>query len=223
MNELDQLMPGEILRDSFAAAIYEICRREPCAHVLEIGSANGDGSTEAFVAGLSENPRHPQLYCLEVSEARLLALRQRYRPCNFLRALHVSSVALDKFPNAEQVTHFYNTTRTHLNLYPLERVLGWLERDRQYLIDHPAINLDGIELLKREPGVEAFDVVLIDGSEFAGEADLNAAYGAGVVMLDDINAHKNWRNFHRLKNDAAYQVFDCDWNLRNGYAIFKKR
>ncbi|MBA3915407.1 MAG: hypothetical protein H0X25_16445, partial [Acidobacteriales bacterium] len=60
-------------------------------------------------------------------------------------------------------------------------------------------------------------------SEFSGESELEAVYGAGIIALDDVNAYKNANNYARLKDDAQYQLLMENLRLRNGYAIFQKR
>jgi hypothetical protein len=41
------------------------------------------------------------------------------------------------------------------------------------------------------------------------------------VLLDDVVAHKNFANYHRLRADPPYRLREEDLRLRNGYAIFE--
>ena len=65
-------------------------------------------------------------------------------------------------------------------------------------------------------------MVLIDGSEFTGKAEMNQVYGARWILLDDICVFKNFENYNRLKNDANYTLYRENLHVRNGYAIFKR-
>jgi hypothetical protein len=61
-SELNRLIPPEIKNDEFYTAIHKIAREEDIKTILEIGSSSGEGSTEAFVIGLRENPNKPILF-----------------------------------------------------------------------------------------------------------------------------------------------------------------
>ena len=220
-SELDQVIPPEIKDDEFYHVIQKLAEEEAVRTVLEIGSSAGGGSTEAFVKGLGRNGNHPRLFCMEVSKPRFDALRERYAEQTFVRCYHVSSIPIAQFPSEETVTEFYRTTRTGLNNYPLERVIGWLYQDIDYILA-AGVPQDGIERIKRENQITTFDMVLIDGSEFTGEAELEQVYGAKLILLDDINGFKNYRNRQRLFADPTYSLVCENWGVRNGYAVFRK-
>jgi len=220
-SELDCLIPPEIKNDEFYAAIQQIARQESIQTVLEIGSSSGGGSTEAFVSGLQENPNKPTLFCMEVSKPRFTELQEKYKNYSFVKCYNISSVSLEQFPDEDEVIKFYNTEQTALNNYPLDRVLGWLRQDIEYL-RNIGVNENGIKKIKRENKIEFFDVVLIDGSEFTGNAELKQVYGASIIFLDDINTFKNFNNHQRLLIDKSYKLLAQNNAVRNGYSIFKK-
>ncbi|MBN2809604.1 MAG: glycosyltransferase [Deltaproteobacteria bacterium] len=220
-SELELLIPPEIKDDEFYHLIIELSKREHVTTVLEIGSSAGGGSTEAFVMGLRDNPNKPELYCLEISAPRFVKLRQRYTDETFVKCYNVSSVPTSVFPSDDDVVDFYRDNSTALNRYSIETVLGWLRQDVEY-IKKAGVSEEGIELIKKENNIEVFDMVLIDGSEFTGTAELNRVYGAGLILLDDVNSYKNFNNFIRLGNDPQYEMIHCNTKLRNGYAIFKR-
>jgi hypothetical protein len=222
-SQLNQLISAEVINDAFYNHIYDISRSQPCKHVLEIGSSGGGGSTGAFVKGLRENPARPNLYCMEVSQRRFEKLKEVYRDDTFVKCYNFSSVSVSRFPSRREVEDFYNSVPTNLNKFPLKEVLRWLHQDIGYLKDWPAANIDGILRIKEECKITEFDVVLIDGSEFTGSAEMDVIYGASIMMLDDINGFKNHSNYLRLKHDSNYSLFIEDWKLRNGYAIFKRK
>jgi glycosyltransferase involved in cell wall biosynthesis len=118
------------------------------------------------------------------------------------------------------VTLFYSTVPTNLNHYPLQTVLCWLQEDLRY-IRESGVAQGGIASIKADYSIDYFDLVLIDGSEFTGEAELEEVIGARWIVLDDINAYKNYKNYHRLAADPAYHLVAENWNLRNGYALFR--
>ncbi|MBP0034491.1 MAG: FkbM family methyltransferase, partial [Roseofilum sp. Belize BBD 4] len=216
---LERLIPPEIKNDELYQAIQTISREADLKTVLEIGSSSGSGSTEAFVTGLMENPQTPDLYCMEVSQSRFDALQKRYENYPFVHCYNVSSVALEQFPTEEEIREFYQTQQTYLNLYPLEQVLEWWKADTEYL-KTSEVDTNGIRKIKTEKNIDIFDLVLIDGSEFTGIAELEEIYGAKIIILDDINTFKNYQNYTQLLNDLKYTLLQENKRLRNGYAIF---
>ena len=91
-NALGKLIPAEIKGDEFYTQIQALARQADIHTVLEIGSSSGEGSTEAFVTGLRDNPNRPTLFCMEVSKPRFEALRRRYAADSFVKCYNVSSV-----------------------------------------------------------------------------------------------------------------------------------
>lgn len=219
-SELNYLIAPEIKNDEFYAAIQKIAREEDIKTVLEIGSSSGEGSTEAFVTGLRSNPHQPKLFCMEVSKTRFVALQQRYKDDSFVKCYNVSSVPINAFPKEKEVIDFYNKNQTNLNFFPLERILGWLQQDIEY-VKYSGVSANGIQKIKEENNIVTFDLVLIDGSEFTGIAELDEVYGAKYICLDDINTFKNYKNHQRLKADKNYSKIYHNDNVRNGYSIFK--
>ena len=218
---LNQLIPPEIKNDEFYAAIQRIAREEDIKTVLEIGSSSGEGSTEAFVTGMRQNPNKPLLFCMEVSQARFAELKNRYKNDSFVKCYNASSVTLENFPNEKEVIEFYNNNQTNLNFYKLERILDWLRQDIEY-VDKSGVSDNGIENIKQENKIDFFDLVLIDGSEFTGIAELNEVYGAKFICLDDIKTFKNYKNHQKLLTDPNYVVLAQSNSVRNGYSIFKR-
>lgn len=219
-SSLNRLILPEIKGDEFYAAIQKIAREENIKTVLEIGSSSGEGSTEAFVMGLQNNPNNPILFCMEVSKSRFAELQKKYANDDFVKCYNTSSISLEKFPQENEVVTFYNTIQTGLNLYPLEQVLNWLHQDIEY-VKQSGVADEGIKKIKKENNIDIFDVVLIDGSEFTGSIELDEVYGAKFILLDDINTFKNYGNYYKLIADFNYILTAQNPKLRNGYAIFK--
>jgi hypothetical protein len=221
-SELNNIIPPEIAGDSFHAAISWLSEHEDLHTVLEIGSSAGGGSTTAFVDGLRRNPNRPILYCMELSMPRFEQLRRAYAGLDFVRCYNASSVSAEKFPTEKQVTAFYSSRRSPLNRWPLERVLGWLRQDIDYVAKSGAPQ-NGIQLIKAERAIDSFDMVLIDGSEFTGAAELEEIYGATIICLDDTQTFKNFCSRFRLTGDQAYELIIDDSSLRNGFSVFCRR
>lgn len=218
---LDRLIPPEIKNDAFYADIQHLAAEKGLRHILEIGSSSGAGSTSAFVAGILQGGGQATLHCMEISRTRFEKLQASYQNTKQVICHQTSSVPLDGFPSEDEIKKFYRQTDTALNHYPLERVLGWLRQDKDY-VQRTGICQNGIERIKQAYGIETFDLVLIDGSEFTGRAELDQVYGARIILLDDINSYKNHHNYHKLKQDPAYCLEKENWRLRNGYAVFRR-
>jgi glycosyltransferase involved in cell wall biosynthesis len=222
ITQLEQIIPAEIKNDALYLLIRDLAATESLRHVLEIGSSAGGGSTEAFVAGLSVNPGSPKLFCIEVSRPRFEVLRSTYADRPFVHCYNMSSVRTDEFPDAAAVEAFYNSTPTALNRYPLQQVLEWRERDIAYVRD-ANVPAGAIEHIKAEHGIDAFDLVLIDGSEFTGEVELEKVIGARIILLDDSNCYKCHAARRKLLAHPDYECFADDPCLRNGYSAFRRR
>ncbi|MCE1226831.1 MAG: glycosyltransferase family 4 protein [Geobacteraceae bacterium] len=221
-NPLDDIIPPEIRNDEFYELLKSVTAREPLLTVLEIGASSGEGSTAALVSGLKINAGRPRLFCLEASRQRFAQLEKRYAGEPFVHCFNASSVGLDGFPSEAQLSDFYLTKRTNLNHYPLELVKEWLRNDIGYISSN-AIPINGIASIKSDFGIDCFDLVLIDGSEFTGAAELDQVIGAEWIALDDINAYKNNESYYRLMADPDYLLVAENWQLRNGYALFRRR
>ncbi|MEM9542770.1 MAG: hypothetical protein AAGA60_25165 [Cyanobacteria bacterium P01_E01_bin.42] len=210
---------ADIKDDELYDAIQSIARDEPIRTLLEIGSFTGQGSTEAFVKGLLENPYQPHLFCIEAVDNLFFELEKRYRDYPQVHCYHASTVAVEDFPSPETVRAFYENHPQTLKQPSVEIILEWLEQDRNYLASND-ITPHIIPRIQQEYQIERFDVVLIDGSEFTGAIELEQVYGANIIILDDINTLKNYYSYHRLIDDPAYVQTGYNLILRNGYAIF---
>jgi len=221
-SQAEQIIPPEIKNDEFYDLINRLAREADIKTVLEIGSSSGEGSTEAFVKGLRDNPNNPTLFCLEVSKSRFAKLEKTYRDEEFVKPYNTSSVALNRFPTKTEVVDFYENHPTRLNQYSLDLVLSWLEQDKKYVQDSQ-VSEDGIKRIIKDNRIDFFDLVLIDGSEFTGWQELQDVLGAKFILLDDINAFKNYRSHQQLLSNRSYELIWENQRLRNGFSIFKKK
>jgi len=221
-SKLDLIIAPEIIENEFYEAIRNLARAADITTVLVIGSSSGEGSIKSWVKGLKENPRKPNLFCMEVSHARCDALASRWKNEGFVEAFLGSSVKLSNFPSSSDVEKFYHTVQGPLNQYPLEEVLGWLKAEIDYL-EREAVPTGLINEIKKVKDLTFFDAVLIDGSEFTGSAELDDVYGAKYILLDDTQTYKCHDAHHRLLVDPGYELIAENPNLRNGYSIFRKK
>jgi glycosyltransferase involved in cell wall biosynthesis len=195
---------------------------EPLKWVLEIGSSSGEGSTQAFVDGLSRNQGTPTLFCIEISKPRFRKLRKTYENFSFVKCYNGSSVGIDEFPSVEAVQSFYNEVDTGLRKFPLSMVLDWRRQDIEYL-RRADVETGIIEKIKADHGIETFDMVLIDGSEFTGRVEYEKVKGAKLILLDDTNTFKCYEVRQALLNDSMYDLIEDEQALRNGYSVFRRR
>lgn len=221
-SELNRVIAPEIKADAFYDIIKHLAATETLAAVLEIGSSSGGGSTEAFVAGLLQNPGSPKLFCIEVSKPRFQQLQETYRPHPFVHCYNRSTVTANQFPTPEAVATFYHEVPSGLRKFPLPMVLDWLRQDIQY-VRESGVNAGAIEQIRADYGIDTFDMVLIDGSEFTGEVEYAQVKGAKLILLDDTNTFKCYKVRQNLLNDPMYDLIADDQELRNGYSVFRRR
>ena len=221
-SQLNSLIDPEIKDDELYNIIQKLSATSNIKNILEIGSSSGGGSTEAFVKGIQDNPCKPSLYCMEVSQVRFKQLQQTYSYNSFVKCYNLSSIAVESFPSKSEVTEFYNKNKTNLNKYPLDEVLRWLDQDIEY-VKNSGVSGNGIKKIKEANNIDYFDLVLIDGSEFTGNVELDEVYGAKIIILDDANSFKNHESHQRLLKDEDYILVRQNFTLRNGYSIFKRK
>jgi hypothetical protein len=219
--KLDDLIPAEITDDPFAQLIEDVASTAGVHEIIEIGSSAGEGSTAAFVRGALRNPVLPRLHCIEVSVERHAALVKRWSGQSFVHCYNVSSIPVERFPSASEVEDFYRHVPSRLRDFDLETVLGWLQQDVDYLRDY-GLSSPGIRDIRARHGIDTFDAVLIDGSEFTGSAEFDEVYGARFLLLDDTETFKNWANTRRLESDRNYRLVRADPSVRNGFAVFER-
>jgi len=193
--------------------------------ILEIGSANGLGSTTAFTKGVYElyslgNNCFPQMVCLEIFEDRYKELRKNTEPYRWITPIQASSIKVGEGYSDVDIDSFIRAhpDMTISKLYA-DMVHDWRKKELCYILENN-IRQDGIGQAKEQLG--DIDMVFIDGSPFTGEAELEKVYGAGCIILDDIIDIKNYKNYKRLSSDTRYHLRGIDEHERNGWAIFSK-
>jgi hypothetical protein len=196
------------INDSFGKALAKYS--EGLDVGLEIGGGTGDGSTQCI--------RTKRLFSIENHPNRI---GRHSMNLSARGGVSVNGTATlpSLWMNKNDIEEFYRTTKTNLNQYPLEQVLGWLEECLQTAKNY---STNAIEDIHFEHNVN-FNFVLIDGSPFSGEAELRCVRPflaeKAIIALDDVNDIKNLANYHKLKGFA--KLLWEDWSVRNGAAIFQ--
>jgi hypothetical protein len=219
---LDHIIGGEIQRDRFYKLLQSYASRHDLKLFLEIGSSAGGGSTQAFVDAISMRPDSDEVsvYCFELSKNRFKLLAEKYISFPFVKPYNVSSISASEFPDVSSIIDFYQTVKSSLNDYPIDTILQWYWQDINY-IKNSGLDANGIIYVKEKNDINAFDMVLIDGSEFTGEVELDLVMGSKVIALDDINTFKCYNAFKILSSNSSYVLKHYNRKLRNGFAIFE--
>ena len=133
----------------------------------------------------------------------------------------MSSVPLELFAGVADIDEFRARAWTRFRFISRRTVLQWLQQDIDYITRH-GLSTHGIRRIREEQGIDVFDVVLIDGSEFTGRAELAEVHGARFLLLDDTRSFKTYDNYRRLRADPTYRLVTQSRWLRNGFAIFER-
>jgi hypothetical protein len=85
-----------------------------------------------------------------------------------------------------------------------------------------------VKNIKEQNQINYFDAVLVDGSRATYQNSLcdeirKEIHEAKLVFLEDLNARCNYLNNNEMLRDPNYFLVAHDTELRNGYAIFKRR
>jgi predicted O-methyltransferase YrrM len=193
--------------------------------ILEIGSATGLGSTQAFIAGIMSAgiDKKCKLYCLEANPERYAELVKNTAGLKFVKPINACSVPVDQMMSDEDIDAFMTKGYAHniTRFYSRETVKGW-RADEIAMITSSGIQQNGIELA-RAKNKGSFDMVLIDGSAFTGAADFAGVSDSRAIIMDDTMDIK----CHGVVTDILYggefELIAEDREQRNGFEAFKRR
>ena len=212
---------GEItLSDDFGQSIFSIVKALKLRKILEIGSWDGTGSTQCFIAALKEIEDNKELICLEPNLERFEQLRQVVALYPWIKAHNKNSISyhqlLDNSFDAIWTSQ-YNGMSKHITPPTYEQVSGWFAADVENIKKMRRGFLDG--------ELQRFDGVLIDGSEFTGYSEYTLLKNyTNVFFLDDYYcAFKTHRIAKELEKDAEWDLVAANRYTRNGFAIFKRK
>jgi hypothetical protein len=171
---------------------------------------------------MRQDQENIRLFCLEMFGPAYQELLENTRSYPFIHCYNENSIALEEMPSWDDVVHFYQSTRTCLNNYPIETVSDWYQRGLDYA-EQSGLKHNGIKKIKRENGISNFDLVLIDGSEFTGEQDLYSCMGARIIMLDDCMTYKCYHAYRSLLSHHSYNLAFANLEERHGFAVFRRK
>ncbi|ANE53238.1 hypothetical protein SY85_00795 [Flavisolibacter tropicus] len=80
-----------------------------------------------------------------------------------------------------------------------------------------------IKKIKKENSINAFDLTLIDNSDWNTLVDFNEILGANFIFINKINSYQNFSNKAKLLLDKSYTIMDQGFFGSDGYALFKMR
>jgi hypothetical protein len=222
MSGLDIIIDPEVNQNTQSYyVIQDYLKKVPVKTIIEIGASSGGGTTEALIKGITSRfyTEGIKMASVEVSRARFKNLKERYIGISFFTPYNISSLPLSRFPSEEQVAKFIKETGIHGG--NVEVVLDWLRQDIQYVKDNN-FDVNGIQKIKEDFGVEKFDLAVIDGSEFLGDEEFYELPDCDAYFLDDVFVYKNWNSHRLLENDKRY-VKLFEEKIRGGSSFFCKK
>lgn len=219
-----EFQPEIIKGDPLFELIVRLVVEYKPSTILEIGSANGQGSTQAFIKGIEKAGigNTCKMICLEMHPDRFKELVSATREYPFIECINASSIPVDQYMRKEQVEDFMETHGYGFNIvkhYNIITVKKWRE-DEIYFIMKAEINQNGIDRAIECSGVNSFDMVLIDGSAFTAKKECEKIMGAKIIILDDTKDIKNWNTRIMLAMTGIYSLIEENSNYRNGYSAF---
>ena len=213
----------EIHADALAERLTYLASLPWVRNVLEVGTGSGLGSTAALWAGLRDKGPVCALVTVEASRERAAAAAAHYQEFPEVQVVAMPAVPVSEYLSADAVADFYRSVPCRLQRYALEEVLAWRQAELDYLAaTYPADDPGALSYML-DGGVYT-DLVLLDGSEFTGPAELAAIGNPALLVLDDVASLKHWTTFkHLTARPETYRLLEHDPGLRNGYAIFARR
>lgn len=225
MPTLNDIIPPEINNDELYNQIAHIICDYNMTTIIEVGSSDGKGSTQAIVDGIkaARLEEGAKVFCIEASRIRCAELAKNHKKNPFIIPYNYCSVGLDDYLDEWMIECFYKDVRTNLNNYPLEEVFKWRREEIEYIKTN-RIPFHGIEAIKNHNDIKSFDLAILDGSAFTGNVDcMKLIYLAEWIVLGDVSGIKNYFSDNILDGDNHSHELICrNLNLRNGYSIFKK-
>ncbi|MDD2898660.1 MAG: hypothetical protein PHI31_08080 [Desulfuromonadaceae bacterium] len=187
--------------------------------ILVVGAGTGEGAVQAVVSAY-KNINPDVLFCVEKDKDAFKMLKQNYSHAATL--YNSSSVATDGYLSEKELTAFYRYIPSVMNRYSLESFIAALNAE-VHLLETTNRSGDCIKNIKRSRNLDHFDFVILDGSLFSGEADLEAVYGANIILLTGINSVKDYANHKRLSDDDDYSLLFSSITPRSGYSMFMRK
>jgi len=199
-------MQGQVHPDtSFGKYLTTLGRNTLYNTFLDIGTWNGLGTTLCLVNALNNRP-NAKIYSIEANKSlHEIALKNWPSTPNNLELIW--GTLSHKILSEEEIkaNPLFPNIQEHFNIHYKQDV-------------HDSVNAPIATL----PSV--IDVVIMDGGEFCGEADLAAVelLNPLIICMCDTNVIKNSANLKKLLDDKRYVCLQNNTDSKNGWAVFSK-
>jgi len=209
------IMAELVINSKFGGVVFRLVRTLRFEKILEIGSFDGDGSTQVLIEAMKPFATK-RLVCLELREDRFQNLVRNTSRHPWVELVNASSISWKSFSNRD----FDSDIWPHYAGASAEdyaRVKSWWQSD--------VSAIQGSFRAYLEEEEEFFDAVLIDGGEFSGYDEYRVLRKrTDCFILDDVfKAFKNNRVFKELSDDGMWSLLHADRDDRNGTAIFVRK
>lgn len=191
-------MQGQInLGSSCGDTIKDICEREDVATIVEIGTWNGEGTTQCVLAGMKARDS-VEFWSLECDKGFFDAAKKVVPEAENVYLLHGSIVEIADLDRS--------------SLRDEEKL--WLSNDER--------NMEGVPIVLNQLP-ESIDFLILDGGEFASRKEfLLLRDKCKIIFLDDTGVRKNKLNKVDLDNDEDFKVVIDEPSDRNGWALYER-
>lgn len=187
--------------------------------VLVVGAGNGEGAVQAIVSAY-HNLKPNVLFSIEPNKENFIQLEKKYSHVS--KSYNCSSVKTANYVTEEELAAYYKYIPSVMNNYPLDFFTAALKAEIHDL-ETTNRSCDCIREIMRSHNLNYFDFVVLDGSLFSGEADLDAVYGSVFILLTSVNSIKDHANHKRLSEDDNYILLLSNTTPRAGYSMFGLR
>ncbi len=218
--------PEIVKGDPLYELIVGLVKEKKPKTILEIGSANGLGSTQAFLEGLGDRT-DCKMFCIEADPERFIELKENVNSKRFVECINASSVPVDLYMSEKDIDAFMMSVGYMYNIrrfYNNGTIKKW-RADEIKLIRDNEIPQNGISQVWFKSDYVSPDIVLMDGSAFSGEAELTRLFGSKIIIMDDIMDIKNhspMRTMLEYCQEGHYKQLAIDTKYRNGFAAFEE-
>jgi len=189
--------------DILGQRIVEIAAHKSIAHIVEVGTWNGLGTTRCILEGLKGKTSYNFLSFECNPEMYLQAIDNNKNKLNNNFSIH-----LGKLIDEDTIDNWFDRE----SLIP-EQVM-WLRQDKENMSKIPNLSF----LLP-----EKIDFLLLDGGEFSTFHEWHLMKDrANYVVLDDTRCLKCKAIREEVLSSEKYKILEDNQGHRHGFLIFKK-
>lgn len=199
-------MLGQVHPDTnFGKFIIKLASNTLYNTFLDIGTWNGRGTTLCLVNALNNRPK-AKIYSIDANKTwHETALKNWPSKPDNLELIWGTLSRTILTESEIRANPLFPEVEAHFNIHY-----------KQDCIDTETAPIASI------PSV--IDVVIMDGGEFCGEADLAAVQLLNplIICMCDTNVIKNSVNLKKLLDDKRYVCLENNKDSKNGWAVFSK-